>query len=771
MSEAWNGIRRRGAFEPVSLELIVPGTQPASAEQLLGEPRTIQIGGDRRTRLHRRADDVDAEQHPDDYQGRPIAETYTWGSGPGDAPARGLWLLLLPLLLVNLAAWMGPPTDGAQGHRSRAGRKYAVLMRLLAAALTVHMVVAISEIAMDLAVWQCAATGGPCVKENTWLLFISPANGSWWGRPGPSLALGAIVPLFVIALLTRLSQRTWARTEALRPAVSASGSFNGDDTDAYGPALSRSGFWYGRRQVARLRSAHATLALSTLSLLLLITFLGSRRKQDGALVVGFEWALGALVLLTAAAAVSEIVRAGRNERTVDERRSRIAGYSPLVSMGLLVIILADAFLARPGWRASGRLPGIEELFVGLLVVEMALVVGLFACCAPRSARVLHLRMVLRGFGGPVVALITCWLANVWSAGAAAMAADILDADRTPGTGSVAGPPPLVQIGAWGAVLVVYLAVVFAVVVSVRHARKVRHLRFVVEQEYVGEAPDQLRSDEIARAHSSAALTETVPMLLATAAVVASLHLAVMAADASDAFAHGGVSEAVDVLTGLGTWFGPIIQTLLVLAGWTAYAWPAARRSVGLLWDLSTFWPRAAHPFGPPCLAERAVPDLQWRMLTWMHSTGGRVLLSGHGQGSVLSAAAVFQLEPKYRRRITLFSYGSPLARIYGRYFPAYFGPAQLHWMHREVGAWRNLWRRTDPIGGPISLDPESAEVDSSPLRDPIAFGRTPAHPLYAPILRHEDYQADPVFDADRDMLLARLTPHVPPSRTADPQLP
>lgn len=768
MSEAWGGIRRRGAFEPKTLEILVPGTQPASPELLLGEPRTIQIGGDRRTRLHRRADDVDAEQRPDDYHGGPIPETYTWGSGPGDAPARGLWLLLLPLLLVNLAAWMGPPADTTQGRRSRAAQMYGVLMRLVAAALTVHMVAAITEISMDLAVWQCAAAGGACVQENTWLLFISPANGSWWGRPGPSLALGAIVPLFVIALLTWLSRRTWARTEALRPAISA---FDGDDADAPGRApLSLPGFWYGRRQVSRLRSAHTTLALSTVSLLLLAVFLGSRREHDGALVVGFEWALGAVVVLNAAAAVSEVVRAGRSERRVDERRSRIAAYSPRVAVGFLVLNLADAFLARPGWRVSGQLPGVEDLFAGLLAVEMALVVGLFACCAPRRARVLHPRIVLHGFGGPVVALITCWLATVWSAGAAAMVADILNGGRTPGAGSVAGAPPLVRIGAWGAVLVVCLAVVFVMVVSVRHARRARHLRFVVEQEYVGEAPDQLRSDEIARAHSSAALTETVPVLLATAAFVASLHLAVMAADALDVFAHSAASEALDVLTGLGTWFGPIVEILLVLAGWTAYAWPAARRSVGLLWDLSTFWPRAAHPFGPPCRAERAVPDLQWRMLTWMHRTGGRVLLSGHGQGSVLAAAAAFQLEPTYRRRIALLSYGSPLARIYGRYFPAYFGPTQLHWLEREVDVWRNLWRRTDPIGGPIALNTELAVVDSSPLRDPIAFGRTPEHPLYTPILRHEDYQADPVFAADHGMLLARLAPREP-TRTADPHLP
>lgn len=770
MSEEWGGIHRRGDFEPPALELIVPGTQPASPERLLGEPRTVRIGGDRRTRLHRRVDDMDAEQRPEDYRNRPIPETYTWGSGPGDAPARGLWLLLLPLSLVNLAAWMSPPSDGSHARQSRAARTYMVLMRLLAAALTVHLVVAIMEISMDLTVWQCAAPGESCAEENTWLLFIRPANGSWWARPGPSLALGAMVALLVIGLLTRLSRRTWARTEALKPASSAFRSLDEDDTDASGQALSLPGFWYGRRQVSRLRAAHTALALSTVALLLLAVLLSSQRVPDNSLAAGLEWALGALVVLNATVAVWVVVTAGRSERRVDERRNGIAAVSSLVAMGLFVLALAYAYLA-PGWPPSGELPGIEELFVGLLAVEMAMVAGLFVCCVPRKARTVHPQMVLRGFGGPVVALIACWLATISSAGAAATVAGILDGGRIPGTGSIAGPPPLIRIGALGAVLVVCLAVLFAVVVSVRHTRRVRHLRFVVEQEYAGEPPDQLRSDEIARAHSSASLTETVPVLLAAVGAVASLHLAVMAVGASDAFAYSALGDAVDVVTELGSWLGPILVILLVLAGWMAYTWPAARRSVGLLWDISTFWPRAAHPFGPPCLAERAVPDLQWRMLSWMHQTGGRVLLSGHGQGSVLAAAAVFQLEPTYRSRVALHSYGSPLARIYGRYFPAYFGPAQLHWMEREVDVWRNLWRVTDPIGGPISLDSESGVVDSGPLRDPLAFGRTPQHPLYAPILCHEDYQADPVFAADRAALLARLAPRVPPTRTADPHLP
>ena len=50
---------------------------------------------------------------------------------------------------------------------------------------------------------------------------------------------------------------------------------------------------------------------------------------------------------------------------------------------------------------------------------------------------------------------------------------------------------------------------------------------------------------------------------------------------------------------------------------------------------------------------------------------------------------------------------------------------------------------------------------AGPLRDPLAYGRTPEHPLPAPILGHSDYQADPAFAEERAALLARLGATLP----------
>jgi hypothetical protein len=229
--------------------------------------------------------------------------------------------------------------------------------------------------------------------------------------------------------------------------------------------------------------------------------------------------------------------------------------------------------------------------------------------------------------------------------------------------------------------------------------------------------------------------------------------------------HDAVQAVAGTSQALGSWLVGLGFELFVTWGRRAYKDASARRTIGILWDVGTFWPRAAHPFAPPCYAERAVPDLTWRMATWTERTGGRLVLSGHSQGSVLAAAAAWQLPPSVRGRIALLTYGSPLERLYGRWFPAHFGPPALAALHRDVACWGNLYRGTDPIGGPVRVpDDATPEVDHGPLQDPLAYGRTPAHPLPAPILGHSDYQADPVFARERARLLDRLRPELPGPR-------
>jgi hypothetical protein len=54
-----------------------------------------------------------------------------------------------------------------------------------------------------------------------------------------------------------------------------------------------------------------------------------------------------------------------------------------------------------------------------------------------------------------------------------------------------------------------------------------------------------------------------------------------------------------------------------------------------------------------------------------------VLLSCHSQGSVLGAVVLMQVGTPTSARTAFLTYGCPLARLYGRFFPAYFSGTAL----------------------------------------------------------------------------------------------
>ena len=63
--------------------------------------------------------------------------------------------------------------------------------------------------------------------------------------------------------------------------------------------------------------------------------------------------------------------------------------------------------------------------------------------------------------------------------------------------------------------------------------------------------------------------------------------------------------------------GFLVVGLLVTLLRLDYSNTAQRKTIGALWDVGTFWPRAVHPLAPPCYAERAVPEVvdRIRLLT------------------------------------------------------------------------------------------------------------------------------------------------------------
>ncbi|MFH8683705.1 hypothetical protein [Streptomyces lydicus] len=738
---------------------------------MLGDPRVQLITGDDTAACYRRTDDADAEERPADHQGEPVREAYCWSNLTSGNGARALWLILLPFMVANLAHWMRPaaPAD----HPAQ--RIYDLLVRLLALTLTVLLAAAACEVALDLTAWQCAGTT-VCVAGKSWLGWLDPGNAGWWSTPGRRLALASLVPLLVIGFLSWLSHRTWSAYESASPPPREPGSSRFTPHEER-TALSLEGFWYGRRLVARLRAAHTTAGVLTIAAVLLAAGAKADGHTGGDTVLAVTGrALAALVILLAAATLVIVWRTARSEAAPDDQTDRpVVRALPYAAVGVLALIAVHSGWARPGARSHGPLPGAAA-FGGIAVFQGVLVLALAvtACVLQRAARN-DPRTALRGMGGPAVALLACAVGGVLSGGVAQRFADWMDGGATPGQAHapIPGPPVLLS---WQASVIPALLLVVAVVVLLAAVRVVI-VRRRVEKDVPGlydprEHPDARRTKRIAGTIARAGLTDASPVLVAAiaavtlvlgAGAVAGAWLTDRAPGRATAGAAPVVHAAAETAESLGSWLMSAGVILLIAMGRRAYRDHSARRTIGILWDVGTFWPRAAHPFAPPCYAERAVPDLTWRMATWTERFDGRLVLSGHSQGSVLAAAAVWQLDLVTRSRVALLTYGSPLERLYGRWFPAFFGPPALTGLHREMDDWRNLWRFTDPIGGPIRLTCEDGRrIDEGPLRDPLAFGRTLRNPLPAQILGHGDYQADPVFDAVRAELIARLAPGVPP---------
>ncbi|MFJ5126194.1 hypothetical protein ACIP80_13915 [Streptomyces sp. NPDC088555] len=767
-----------------ALELLVHGVGGATPQEMLDDPRTVRITGDATAAIYRRPEDTDAEQHPERYRDRPIPEAYCWSNLTSGNGSRALWLLLLPFMVVNLAHWMRPTARS----RTRAVRLYGVLVRLVALSLTVLLTAAACEVALDLTAWQCAGVPD-CSNQRSWLGFLSTAQGGWWSQPGRRLALAALVPTALVVLLWFLSNRTWSAYESQRPLAGTEPDDDSDaepdpspasaDTTPFGrPALGRPGFWYGRRLVARLRAAHTAAGFLTVA----ASVAGAAARHDRAVTGPVPGTIGRLIetalVLSTLVVVWVVCRRGRSERRLDNRLDRaLITYLPGAALALLVLSAAYAAWSRPDWVSSGSLPGdlafsVVTVGQGALVVVLALVsLGLYR-------RTPEPRTVMFGLGGPVVAMLACALGGVMSGGVSQRVADWLDGPGTPGMGRssvIEGPPVLLS---WQASVIPVLLVLLAVpalLLLVRTWLAARALEPGIDREYEEERPEPARTRQIARIQAAAALTDSAPWILGP---VCGATLLLGAAAVCGAWLSGKVpglamkgdgpfvESVAQAAQSTGSWMVGLGFILFVTWGRRAYRDASARRTIGILWDVGTFWPRAAHPFAPPCYAERAVPDLASRMSGWTGLTRGRLVISGHSQGSVLAASAVWQLPAHTRSRVALLTYGSPIERLYGRWFPAYFGPGPLHALHRSVHCWRNLWRATDPIGGRVRLDEgPGPEVDRGPLRDPLVYGRTPEHPLPEAVLGHSDYQADPVFAQERAALLERLDPVLP--RQAD----
>jgi hypothetical protein len=247
-------------------------------------------------------------------------------------------------------------------------------------------------------------------------------------------------------------------------------------------------------------------------------------------------------------------------------------------------------------------------------------------------------------------------------------------------------------------------------------------------------------------------------------------------------------------------------SLVLLAGASVYLVRSSyrqgniRKTVGVLWDVTSFFPRRYHALAPPCYAERAVPELRDRLVLLTRPREGtrpegKVLLLAHSQGSLLSFAVLRTFENKecfdLLHRIWFVSYGSMLQRLFGRAYGAVVQGEGLVTLKNYLegypvenvskanqpprdakgqdlqfpspkkppSRWQNFARNTDYLGGRLFASQfryQSPEIEPEKRDDDILFDdpprpmREPGETNEAPFWRHSfdylDDEEDPGFE-------------------------
>lgn len=795
------------------VELRVHGVSGTPPEELLDRHLVDRVAGDATAGFYRptleaeATDSVPAGSSSPTVRG-PVFEGYAWGGLTSGAPGRAFWLLLLPFSLINVAPRLRPADPADAGTRSARGRVWSIwfISRLLALVLTVVFVCAFAGIGVDLVGWQCGGRVHRCSGATPGWLMNRIVDKSTAHR----LAIGGLLPLLALLVLWFVSWRSMRKTE--QTATIATGDVT--DADAVETGLSSQWMWDNEHPVRRLRAVHLQTGTAVT-----LAFVAATMRPV------LRWTDVALAVAVSAYAVAMLCVPGFTGHR-DVKRFRIASLGIWALLGAAgvatfadLIVDADAVDAanyschsdQPGTIClpSGSLPGYNLTLLSLLVAEIVLVAVLLVVVRTAARASLHETAfgrpgpspAIAGRGTSVLTLMAVFLASVFTSSAYLFGASWLDAGTlkpAPSDVSAATDRFSVPEVIRDASLAYFVAVVIAlVVVAAFAAWVVVCLRRISPSspllvdgafaaDYPGRDPRSDRGRSVLTAMFLGRIVDVVGRVLGTLMVIGAVlttafgavlvleHAGVHAVDGLARRLSGRHTDrqlfgvAPETLQGLGAYLAVWTLLLLVSLGALAFRVQATRRSVGILWDLASFWPRLAHPLAPPCYAERTVPDLVTR-IRWHTSQQRGVVMAAHSQGTVIGAATVLQLhaDGDPLDRVALLTFGCVLRRLYGRYFPAYFGPRALGLVGTALGAtgegaeaertarWRNLWRWTDYLGGPVTHGPppavqpvwtgkdDPATVDVH-LRDP-AFDVAPGDTVLPAPGRHSDFCKVPEF--------------------------
>ncbi|MFF0120449.1 hypothetical protein ACFYP0_06465 [Micromonospora arida] len=716
------------------VELRVHGVSATGPDDLLDRPHVQQVAGDHRGGFYRPR----PENHEDGEAGGVTLEAYRWNNLPAGNAVRTLsMVILLPFMLINLAIWMRPVGAGSDPV-------IKALCRLLALTLTLMYVLSIVGVALDVIAWKCMSSP-ECLAGRSWLSWLG-------GRPaGLRLAVLALAPAAAISLVWGLSAR---------PALPAD-VFRAADQPLAADRLTAVGRWDNEPLVGRLRSIHVAAAFATLDL----SLLGARAAQGLSIGTVALTAAAGLLLITCAVLLCTPPLTTPTELRLD----RLVSALRTIALALTVLVWIHVLTSSASWPERNGLPGYNLTVVGLFIGQAVLLAALGVVLFWHRGRDPDVAPAL-GFGALATSVAAISLALTFSAELLYRVSDVLNRGAPTAEALIASPPPACIWAILGFSLAVLVTLAVAGVVSVAsRPGRIRAASAIVARDFPDAPTDATpRLRQVRRILARARFTERLMPLAVLYACLAGIGIAAVAlgllptppGELVQRYVGLPVSF-VNFSIGVGSYLIAALIIGLIVGGIFAHHTPGFRRYVGVLWDLGTFWPRAAHPFAPPCYAERAVPELTCR-ITHLVDSGNAVVLTGHSHGSVLLAATVLQLPPRVTERVGLLTHGSPLRRLYARLFPAYVSDEVIHEIADRVDwRWVNLWRDTDPIGGrvfpphgpdeaPAACDRE-ATVDRR-LRDPYGVTPPSGDIFPPPIKGHRPCESEKAFtDAVRQL--------------------
>jgi hypothetical protein len=840
-------------------ELRIHGVSGSNGPTMLEHPQALQVAGDAVAGFFRR--------WSPDGAGKPSVpwklEAYSWG-GLTEAPlASASWLLLAPFMMYNVAYFMLPPTvagsepaviQGPVPHlrRDRGHQITHVLLRLLAMAATVQFVSAAATVTMSTVAWQAA---GP-------VHLLLPNWMGWYGAwtAGWRVALAMASVGLIIALLWWISVKTAskyeARTSGAQPELS----------EAW--PLTQPGFWRGQALVGRQRALHVAAAGASVALIAVLPAGHPAAARWVAIVLAAAVLVAAAVSATLPLADRYTVTTANGGKTNGDepgrgtpRRSPADRWCRGLLIAALVTLVVSAVVS--GWtdrqhgRQLGALPGLPGFLAVLLIAQAVLLIVLMVTVMvlARRARDAGIdtnaapgadsgagRTSRSYLGGNLTTLVA---ALGFTLGGLLTAVINFGVTRLLGTPEPSGfhftPTPADALAvpwpvfAFGAAPVGLLigAIAAGIVLYLRYRQKSGEFGTrkgkdgvpspVAAAYAASTAGDNADGDEKAYQRNRRAIARAWAMGLivddadvATALAVGGSLVLVLAAEVAAVAAAGASGHPSRLYD---AWHGAAAVVSLIaiaVAAWLvtllrqAYSDPAKRKTIGALWDVGTFWPRAVHPLAPPCYAERAVPEAvdRIRLLTGHvthkpddiaylkyqaelpnleRTTGltvppGPLLLTGYSQGSVIAPAVIAQLPKKVLPEVALLTLACPARRLYGRAFPAYFGQRQLAALAdlldaktpgqesvpgQSPGRWKNLRRRSDFIGSWIFEEPKQRLDDAylqdnidQPCQDPVILVQD-ANPSPPPTHRHSQWWQDPRVTELGRYLVKKVLPAAP----------